>query len=106
MATPRRRKPVMMQLYGNAPVDEEIVSQYGRIPYLRWLELERQRIEGGEGRVAEVVKSKDGKVAGLRVNKVADSYTTKGEQHKRPPNFRGATARIRLRAMEIDGVTV
>ena len=69
--------PKMIQLYpasenneGWMPCDKKIKTQYGRIEYLEWLQRERERIEGHDGRVA-VIRMSHNKCA-LYVNQVAD----------------------------------
>jgi hypothetical protein len=59
----------MMELYVFSKPDEEIDTQYGRIPYREFLEKERDRIGGAPGREAEI-HWKHGKCA-LIVNRVA-----------------------------------
>lgn len=70
MVTPKRvkQKLPMVQLYDSAPKDMEIDTQYGYITYLRWLELEKARIERTPGRVAEIMHLKN--AASLFVNRV------------------------------------
>lgn len=61
----------MMQLYKPAPKSMEIVTQFGTVTYLRWLELEKARIETDDSRVAELCFM--GGTVSLFVNRVAES---------------------------------
>jgi len=40
-----------------------IETQYGNLPYIRWLEKEKERIDADPTRVTEIIFAKDGEVA-------------------------------------------
>jgi len=66
--------PKMIQLYPAEsrwmPCEAKIETQYGEITYLEWLQCEKMRIEGKDGRIANV-RVLNGKCA-LYVDQVAD----------------------------------
>jgi hypothetical protein len=109
VTTPKRTKPKvrLMQLYEYGLADEVLDTQYGHISRKAWLQKEKQRIERDKSRVAEIVYLSN--AVGLFVNKVADYYITKNEEHKRPITFKemeAAEVKIRLLALQLDQVTV
>lgn len=52
-----------MELYRYNDPTAIIDTQYGTIPYLKWLEKEKERIEKDPTRTAEIVTAKGGEVA-------------------------------------------
>lgn len=61
----------LVQLYHWGSKKSTIDSQYGRIPYEKWLQLEKERICKNIYRTAEVREKDDGFVS-LWVNDVVD----------------------------------
>lgn len=61
----------MMELYEWDRCDKIIESQYGVMPRLQWLKLEKERIERGENRIA-MVRVVHGVTCTLLVNRIAE----------------------------------
>lgn len=66
-----QKEESMIQLTGFNNVNNEIETQYGKIKFLDWLQLEKSRIKKDPERKAEIRKHQEGReIVSLYVNHV------------------------------------